>query len=182
MIWVESGAKHRTWNSRPMQIGNPGDPGLKALLGNKEGGELIVPLFIPRLTEALAGMTPQSNIRSGVGYLLMRMAKFEYRDVNDPDTTIRDAIVKPGDSIDRIARAVGSTPATMKHLNPGAFVLRPGQVLKYRKSSIKRVIAGWSAINSTTIALRYNVGDTAYREKLDYALAAIIQRKDSACE
>ena len=60
-----------------MQIGNPGDPGLKALLGNKEGGELIVPLFIPRLTEALAGMTPQSNIRSGVGYLLMRMAKFE---------------------------------------------------------------------------------------------------------
>ena len=70
----------------------------------------------------------------------------------------------------------------MKHLNPGAFVLRPGQVLKYRKSSIKRVIAGWSAINSTTIALRYNVGDTAYREKLDYALAAIIQRKDSTCE
>jgi hypothetical protein len=30
MVWTETGADSRKWAVRPMQIGNPGDPGLGA--------------------------------------------------------------------------------------------------------------------------------------------------------
>lgn len=43
MMWVETEAGKDLWKSNPMQIGMPGDPGLRALLSDKEGGHLIVP-------------------------------------------------------------------------------------------------------------------------------------------
>src|ERR1700739_3964497 len=44
MIWTESGGPgNRAWKRNPMQIGNPGDPGLRALLSGNEGGDLILP-------------------------------------------------------------------------------------------------------------------------------------------
>ncbi|TKC83056.1 LysM peptidoglycan-binding domain-containing protein [Trinickia terrae] len=42
MTWVETGAGKPEWNSSPIQIGNPGDPGLTALLNGNEGGEVTV--------------------------------------------------------------------------------------------------------------------------------------------
>lgn len=38
MIWVETGAESKKWRSNPIQIGNPGDPGLRSLLAGNEGG------------------------------------------------------------------------------------------------------------------------------------------------
>lgn len=35
IIWVETGAHSLAWNRQPMQIGNPGDPGLNSLLVGK---------------------------------------------------------------------------------------------------------------------------------------------------
>lgn len=37
MVWVETGAHHPEWKTRPMQIGNAGDPGLASFLSGKEG-------------------------------------------------------------------------------------------------------------------------------------------------
>ena len=70
MVWTETGGPaNASWNSRPMQIGNPGDPGLQALLSNKEGGELIIPSDIKHtLTIASAISSPQMNIRAGSTY------------------------------------------------------------------------------------------------------------------
>lgn len=82
MVWVATGAGSDLWKSNPMQIGMPGDPGLRALLSGKEGGYLILP---PSLQSGLnvvsATSMPIYNIRAGIGYLLMRMANFEIKNV-----------------------------------------------------------------------------------------------------
>ena len=83
MVWTESGAEHRQWTRKPMQIGVSGDPGLAALLSGDEGGDLILPpTWKKRLTSGSAKTIPAHNIRAGIGYLLMRLANFEYRRVD----------------------------------------------------------------------------------------------------
>lgn len=60
MVWTESGGPtNRAWNTRPIQIGNPGDPGLRALFSDQEGGPLILPPELKnQLTLATATATP----------------------------------------------------------------------------------------------------------------------------
>jgi hypothetical protein len=184
MVWVESGAAHPEWSRKPMQIGVAGDPGLAALLGGKEGGDLILPpTWRKRLTMASARTLPAHNLRAGIGYLLMRLATFEYRSVDDPDTRMYEVTIKPGDSLDRIAKAQGTTVEVLRKLNPDvSTMLRPGQVLKYRKASIRQVITGWRVANAAAIAARYNAGDANYVVKLDYVLPRIRARKAVECK
>jgi hypothetical protein len=183
MTWVESGAGNPKWKNSPIQIGNRGDLGLGALLSGKEGGDLILPPhWQPRLTFASAQMIPSHNIRAGIGYLLMKMANFDIKSISDADAKIYDVTVKAGDSLDKIAKAQGSTLELMKKLNPTAHVLRPGQVLKYQKAVQKKVIVGWKPITTSSIASYYNGGgDSMYKTKLDYALAAIRKSKGVVC-
>lgn len=42
MVWVETGANDSEWKIKPMQIGVTGDPGLRALLSGKEGGDRLL--------------------------------------------------------------------------------------------------------------------------------------------
>lgn len=80
MLWVESGPHKTEWNSKPMQIGVVGDPGLHSLLYGQEGGDLILPpAWRSKLTVGSVRTIPAHNIRAGIGYLLMRMASFEHR-------------------------------------------------------------------------------------------------------
>jgi LysM domain len=184
MAWVESGALHAEWSRKPMQIGVVGDPGLASFLGGKEGGDLILPpAWRKRLTTATARTLPAHNLRAGIGYLLMRLASFDFRSVDDADTRIYEVKVKPGDSLDRIAKAQGTTVEVLRKFNPDASgILRPGQVLKYRKASIRQVIISWRVASTTTIALRYNGGgDPNYAAKLEYVLPRIRARKAVAC-
>lgn len=51
-----------------------------------------------------------------------------------------EAVVKAGDSLNRIARAGGTTIDTIKRLNPGTAILRPGQILKYQKAAAQKII------------------------------------------
>ncbi|WP_332309426.1 LysM domain-containing protein [Burkholderia ubonensis] len=119
----------------------------------------------------------------GVGYLLMKMANYEYRSIPAADSRIYEVVVKPGDNLDKIAKAQGSTVDTLKKLNPMTTVLRPGQVLKYHKASVQRVITSWRSISTTSIAQRYNGGgDPNYATKLDYVLLALRQGKTATCE
>ncbi|MDR1969063.1 MAG: LysM peptidoglycan-binding domain-containing protein [Burkholderiaceae bacterium] len=179
MLWVESGPHQPDWNSKPMQIGEPGDPGLASLLSGKEGGNLILPPeWKGCLTVRSALTIPAYNIRAGIAYLLMRMANYEYRSVPDTDTKVYEATVKPGDSLDRIAQTHGSTLEVMKKLNPATAILRPGQVLRYQKASLQRVITSWRPLSAAMIADRYNGGgDPGYAKKLDYALSAVRKEK-----
>ena len=183
MMWVESGAAKPEWKSRPIQIGNHGDPGLRALLSGKEGGDLILPpSWQGRLTTGSVGTIPSYNIRAGSGYLLMKMANFAIKSVPDADTKTYDITVKAGDSLDKIAGAQGSTVEMMKKLNPTAHVLRVGQVLKYQKATKKKVITGWKPVTTSSIATYYNGGgDSMYAKKLDYALSVIRKGAAAVC-
>lgn len=183
MLWVETGANNSEWNSKPMQIGVTGDPGLTSFLLGNEGGDLILLRTLKgRLSTGSVKAIPAHNIRAGIGYLLMRMANFEYRSVLNSDSKIYEVTVKPGDSLDKIAKANGSTIDTLRKLNPTAAVLRPGQVLKYQKASVQHVITGWRQISTTLIAQRYNGGgDPNYAKKLDYALSLVRKVKAAPC-
>ncbi len=182
MVWVETGAESTKWESNPMQIGNPGDPGLRSLLSGKEGGDLIIPsAWKTRLSVGSATTIPGHNIRAGIGYLLMRIANYAIKSVQDSDRVIYEVKVQPGDSIAKIAQAKGSTVELMQKLNPAAHVLRPGQVLRYQKASLKKVITGWKAITTSNIATYYNVGDSMYAKKRDYALTLIRKGKAAIC-
>lgn len=176
MIWTESGASSSEWQSKPMQIGVTGDPGLSSLLSDCEGGELIVPpTWRARLTLSSVRSIPSHNIRAGIGYLLMRMANFEFQSVLAPgESTIRKVTIRSGDSLAMVAKTQGSTLEVIKKLNPASNVLRPGQTLNFQKASMQRVITGWRLVNPENIARRYNGGgDVNYAKKLDYALSLI---------
>jgi LysM repeat protein len=171
MVWVESGGPdNAAWKLRPMQIGNPGDAGLAALLSDKEGGEIILtPEMKKRLTTGSSG---EANIEAGTAYLLMRAASYATKSVPDAtDTQIREVIVHAGDSLDKIARANTSTVEMLVSLNPGATgIIKPGQKLKVRKAALRKLITGWQALTTAFAAKRYNIRDPKYQEKLDYCL------------
>ena len=183
MLWTESGAASPQWKIKPMQIGVPGDPGMSSLLAKNEGGEVILP---PRLRDSLSSGTirtiPALNIRAGIGYLLMRMASFEYQSVREPNSRVEEVKVENGDSFDKIARRAGSTVEVLRELNPGVNGLHKDQLIKVQKASVKKVIVRWRPITTSTIAHRYNGGgDPNYTRKLDYALSLVRNGRNHLC-
>ena len=183
MVWVESGAESPEWKTKPMQIGVPGDPGLSSFLSGKEGGDLIIPpSYKNYFSRSAVAVNPIRNIRAGIGYVLIRMARTDYATILDSDSKTYDVVVKSGDSLDRIAKEKGTTVDLLRRLNRDTTLLRPGQKLMYQKASVQRVITGWRSITTSTIAQRYNGGgDPNYEKKLDYALMLIKQRKVAEC-
>jgi hypothetical protein len=183
MVWVETGAESPEWRTKPMQIGVTGDPGLASLLRGNEGGDLVLPAqWQGRLTIGSVRTMPTHNIRAGIGYLLMRMANFEYRSVQT-DLSILNVTVKAGDSMDKIAKNQSTTLELLKKLNPSTAVLRPGLVLKYQKATVKCIISSWRLISTNLIAQRYNGGgDPNYAKKLDFAYSLLTNRKETICE
>jgi hypothetical protein len=184
MLWVETGAGHPQWKTQPMQIGNKHDPGMMALLGGQEGGDLIIPPSMRvSLSASAVQSTPVCNIRAGIGYLLMRMANFAFKSVPGTDVRIHDVTIGAGDTIDRIARVQGSTPEVIKRLNPSVRMLKPGESLKYQKASIQKVITGWKPITPSSVATYYNAGgDSMYAAKMNRAEAVIRQGAEAACK
>jgi len=183
MTWVESGAENKKWKSRPIQIGNTGDPGFDALLSNKEGGDLILPpTWKSHLNHSNVIAFPTYNLRAGISYLLMKMAHFSIQRVDDTDRHTYKVTVEAGDTLERIAKTHGSTVEVLKKLNPRAHTLHPGQVLEYRKAVVKKVIVGWRPVTTLGIAMYYNGGgDPLYAKKLDYAMTATRKGKSAVC-
>jgi hypothetical protein len=178
MAWTETGAHRDEWTTKPLQIGNAGDPGLGVMRRGEEGSNLIVPPTI-RGSFLSATTDPRANIEAGVGYLLTRMAYTDIRNVPEPGSQVYDITVKIGDNLSKIAKAEGSTEAMMKQLNPGVGTLKVGQVLKCQKASMQRVVTGWRIINTSSIAAYNGRGDSRYQGKLDYALRAIQRKRRS---
>ena len=112
----------------------------------------------------------------------MRMANFEHKSVLAADTKLYEIKVSAGDNLEKIAKAQSSTPEILKKLNPTVDMLRPGQVLKFQKASIQRVITSWRHLSTSLIAQRYNGGgDPNYVKKLDYALSLVRKGRAAVC-
>jgi len=143
MVWTESGGPDsRAWRENPIQIGNPGDPGLTALLSGREGGELVIPPALrSRLTVGATRISPRMNISAGVAYLLMRLAAYGFATVPDEkDNGAYEVLVKPGNTLEKIAKSNGTTVDTLRKCNAGALVLRLGNPFgttnhRFKKSS-----------------------------------------------
>ena len=65
-----------------------------------------------------------------------------------------------GDSLDRIARRVGTSIDELKNFRGEVSFtqLRIGEKLRYRKMKAGRVIVGWRKWDFATVAARYNGG------------------------
>jgi len=182
MLWTESGGGSPAWTKNPMQIGaHPEDPGMEALLSGKEGGNLIMPptLKVPLTKDTIPEM-PEANIRAGIGYLLMRAAKYEYKSIPKPGATINEVIIQKGNTLTTIADRNHSTVDAIKELNPNIDPdsLQIGQVIKYQEASRQRVITGWEPIDTQFALNNYNEGgDKKYAIKMDYALSKIIEKE-----
>lgn len=125
------------------------------------------------------------NIAAGVAYLLMRLAKYDFATVPDPsDGRDYEVVLKAGDTLDKVAKLNSTTVQTLRSFNEGTSLLRPGQKLRYRKASVKKVIARWAAASTVNIARLYNVGDPGYATKLSYCLSVMGKTKQSeaVCE
>ena len=168
-----AGPELPAWQSNPMQIGNPGDPGLKALLGGQEGGDLILGTPLKSMLSAGLG-TPEMNIKAGRGYLLMRAASFGSRSVDDADSKVYEGVIGRGGSLDRFAKANGTTIEVLKVMNPGIpHILQPTTKLKYRKASTQKAILGWAPLTPAFAATKYNSGDPDYQKKVEHALTLV---------
>ena len=183
LVWVESGAGSKEWNSRPMQIGVANDPGLGALLKGSEGGELIVPThYQSTLTTSSAKVDPLHNLRAGVGYLLMRMAHFSHENEASGDRPIEEVTVKKGDNFSLIAKKYDSTVQHLQALNPDIKILQPGQTVKVQAAHIKKTITDWRPLTTALMHARYNgFGDSNYAQKLDYVIPIIKQGTPPRC-
>jgi LysM repeat protein len=174
MIWVESGANSPAWNTAPIQIGVPGDPGLGVLQRGENGSDLIMTTDLANRVKntQLVSTDPNLNIQAGIAYLFTQMSKSEIISVVD-DPSVLNYTVAAGDSLDKISKKLGTTVDNLKSQNPGAgAMIHPKDVLKYQKAMMKRQIMGWRDFNvMTTIADRYNGGgDPDYAAKLVYVL------------
>ena len=172
MVWVESGGPTtQAWKARVMQIGNPKDAGFEVLKGGKDGSDLIMSEQLKK--DVIDNINkPSVNVRAGIAYMVTRLAKSNFQSVLDP--TVKKTFnytVVAGDSLEKIAKKVGSTTEELKKLNPTVKVLLPKRTILYKKAKIKRVITGWLKFDSHTIADRYNVGDQNYSAKLDYVMS-----------
>ncbi|WP_229476941.1 lytic transglycosylase domain-containing protein [Massilia rubra] len=182
MLWTETGGANPEWKKKPMQIGVPGDAGMMALLGDKEGGKQIMPPNIRALLSSDSIRTnPSHNIRGGIGYMLMRMAKFAYVSVREPGSRVEEVKVGSGDNFDKIASANSSTIEVIRELNPRLNVLHKGDVVKFQMASMQKVIAGWRQINAAAVMDRYNGRrDPRYAEKVNVCLT-YLKGRDAQC-
>lgn len=180
MLWSESGGPdNASWKTRPLHIGNPGDKGYDVLKNEKEASGIIMSDTLKYKIKTQSISSPKLNIQAGIAYLYTKMSissKFSTRDLTD--TKFYYYTVKSGDSLDKIAKKVGTTVMELRRLNPKASgVIQPKQTLKYVKASIKRNITGWRVFNTAMIAKRYNGGgDAKYEEKLDYVMTKVIPK------
>lgn len=182
MLWTESGGPSNTaWTTRPMQIGNPGDPGLGELLAKGRqtmaGGWLVMPPALASTLTAQNAHQPAMNIRAGIAYLLLLAMKSAYHDeIDTRDSSFHTYTVIKGDYLDKIARRVGTTSAILKKLSPvfqSREFIKEGDTLRYQKASVKKYITGFKTIDSAFCALKYNTGDPCYDKKLQYCLTLI---------
>jgi hypothetical protein len=175
MVWVESGGPHgRVWLGRVMQIGNRGDPGLGVLRQSAEGSNLVMSDALKRDIQGNAN-EPNLNIRAGMAYVLTKLLQTATRSVNDPnDGEHPPHVVISGDSLERIARNLGTTVEALQEDNPGVGTLRLGQEIRWHRASRQQLITGWRAFTAANVARYYNGNrDSEYAAKLNYCMGII---------
>lgn len=170
MAWVESGPDSPAWLTSPLQIGNPGDPGLSIIRDDKDHSDLIASAELRsklKTNKIDAGL----SIRAAIAYLYHRAAfpKYQYVTKID-DTNMHTYTIKKGDSLATIAKSQHTTIDVIETDSglTDKSVLHPGQVLKFKLAHKQWQINGWECWQQAIID--YNGGgDPQYWKKVDEA-------------
>lgn len=180
MLWTESGGpSNKAWKTRPLQIGNVGDPAYAVLKNAEEGSDLIMSSALAALIKNSSIDKPETNIKAGIAYLYTRMAITNIVSVRDlVDSKVYEYTIVRGDNLSKIAKKVGTTIFELRRLNPSASgVIMPGKKLKYVKAVMKRSILGWDDFTAENAAKKYNGGgDMDYAAKLNYILNEVFPK------
>jgi hypothetical protein len=88
VLLTESGGPSSIeWTCRPMQIGNPGDPGYDVLREHQENSNIIMSRALQRDIATKSIDHPILNIRAGIALVLTKAARFSCRSDADPSVT-----------------------------------------------------------------------------------------------
>ena len=177
LLMIESGGPAApAWRGRVAQIGNLGDAGYGVLKAGAENSALVMS---PDLRARLADTTisdPTLNVRAAIALIFTKAVQAATTSVVDAaDPLMRQHVVTKGDSFSRIARTERSTVPDIRASNPAISpTLRLKEKVNYHHASMVNEITGWSAIDASFLARRYNGGgDTDYADKLNYVLARV---------
>jgi LysM repeat protein len=197
MLWTENlggptpNNAQGEWEKRPLQIGVPGDPGLGVIQNGRENSDLVT--TSETRSELLKDSNGKNNIRAGVAYLYTRTLESGIREVID-DSNIQTYKIQKGDSIDTIAKNLGTTRDNILK-NSGLTIngkLSLGQEIKYQKAHQERYVSGWKDWKSTVRGYNGNatwgtdakgnqvkigVGDPDYMPKVSRAYQIILSRE-----
>jgi LysM repeat protein len=180
MLWSESGGPtNSAWNTRPLQIGNAGDPAYAVLQNGTEGSDLIMSNNLKTSIAAGSINTPEVNIKAGIAYLYTRMSITNIISVrNLQDSKEYEYTVSAGDSLEKISNKVNTTVHELRRLNPkSSGILRVGQKLRYVKAKLQRSIINWREFSADVVADRYNGGgDINYSAKLTFILEEVFPK------
>jgi LysM repeat protein len=167
VLMNESGGPgNPAWTTKPMQIGNAGDPGYGVLQAGQEGSSKIMS---PQLTADIATKpisTPSLNIRAGIALILTKSREFgEKQIIINPQ--MKKYTIKKSDSLSKIANEENTTIGNLAKNNPSASAnIQPGQTLNYQNVSIH---VQWAKITPSFLAYAYNGGgDLNYADKITY--------------
>lgn len=180
MLTETGGPDDPSWETNPMQIGNPGDPGLAEVIDPQRLGEVLVrpPQLLADIKRDIASgqLAPENSIRAGICYILMLAVQAERQTIFDADAKTYRFTIKPGDTLEDLAKRLGTTQGLIKSMNPGLpHVLHPSEKKEYdyQKASIQVVITGFAMITPEFLMKKYNTGDALYSRKLHFALSLL---------
>ncbi|EAA6361166.1 TPA_asm: LysM peptidoglycan-binding domain-containing protein, partial [Salmonella enterica subsp. enterica serovar Enteritidis] len=139
MIWTETGAAVTAWKTRPIQIGNTGDEGIKEVVipARPRKYNIIIPktwnTYLINKTDLIRS-NPEYNIRAGIALLMIKMSETEKdKIVYDNENEDTYEVVEGDRGYSSIAKKIGTTQSVLTKLN-GVKVIHPGDKLKYKKA------------------------------------------------
>ncbi len=159
------------WTTRPMQIGNVGDPGYGVLQGGQEGSAAIMSTQLKADIATKPISSPSLNIRAGIALILTKSREFgEKQKIINPE--IKKYVVRKSDSLWKIAIEEKTTIGNLAANNPSMSAsIQPGETLAYQTVSIH---VRWAKITPSFLAYAYNGGgDLDYAEKISYILGRL---------
>ena len=177
LLLIESGGPAApAWTGRVAQIGNLGDAGYGVLKSGAENSALVMS---PDFRGALASKPISDsvlNVRAAIALIFTKAVQAATGSVVDArDPQLRQHVVSKGDTFGRIARTESSTVPDIRASNPGISpTLRLKEKINYHHATMVSQITGWSLIDATFLARRYNGGgDPDYEEKLRYVVGLL---------
>lgn len=204
MVWTEvmAGPTNAAWQTKPMQIGVTGDPGLGVVRGGTENSNLITTDELRRQLQSDA--TGKNNLKAGIAYLFTiairnspnQKDRVDFRDAID-DPTVQKHIIAPGETAETVAKKFKTTIGNIIKNTPGLTKenvgnLSVGQEINFQKAHSESYIVSWRDWKSTIRAYNGNAertvdkngkpivngrGDPDYLDKLNRAYQIIISRQ-----